>query len=57
VIDVINRDGNLSKGVDYDALFYGVHVSGWMLMVYMSPSKCKNNAATFLPRRCVKRKT
>jgi hypothetical protein len=32
VINVINRNGNLSKGVDHDASFYGVHTPGWMLM-------------------------
>jgi len=53
VIDVINRDGNLSKGVDHDASFYGVRTLGWMLMDSPSASKCKNSAATFLPLRCV----
>jgi hypothetical protein len=41
VIDVINRDGNLSKGVDHDASFYGVQLCGWMLMDFLFASKGK----------------
>jgi hypothetical protein len=29
---VITSDGNVSKGVDHDASFYGVQVYGWMLL-------------------------
>ena len=41
MIDVINRAGNLSKGVDHDASFYGVQMCGWMLMDSQSASICK----------------
>jgi hypothetical protein len=41
VIDIINRDGNLSKGVDHDASFYGVDTACWMLMDSLRASKGK----------------
>jgi hypothetical protein len=51
VSDVITSDGNVSKDVGHYASFYDVRTPGWMLMDSPSASKCKNNAATFLPRR------
>lgn len=53
ISDVITSNGKVSKDVGHDASFYGVRMPGRMLIDSLRASKCKNNAATFLPRRCV----
>jgi len=58
VIDIINRDGNLSKGMDHDASFYGVHTPCWMLMDFLFASKGKKQRRDISAAAlCVKRKT